>query len=65
MYWLDGRTVMAAHDSPAEARLLGAGAALIATLRFDPDPLERVHRTGAVSRMTAARAAKLLEPGLN
>lgn len=65
MYWLDGRVVMAAHGSPAEARLLDTGAALVATLRFDADPLERVHRTGHVTRVAAARAARLLEPALN
>jgi hypothetical protein len=51
IFWLDGRCVMATHDSPAEDRLLGRGALLIATLRYDADPLETVHRTGAVERV--------------
>lgn len=65
MYWLDGRTVMAAHDSPAEARLVGAGAVLVATLRFEPDPVERVHSRGSVRRVSADAAARLADAVLN
>lgn len=65
MYWMEGRTVMAAHDSPAERRLVDAGAILVATLRFDADPVERRHRTGRVTRVSAGRAAALSSPALN
>ncbi|CAN5764378.1 hypothetical protein BH23GEM10_BH23GEM10_04260 [soil metagenome] len=65
MYWLDGRTAIAAHDSPAEARLVDAGAVLVATLRFDPDPVERVHRSGSVRRVSAPAAARLADAVLN
>jgi hypothetical protein len=43
IYWLDGECVIAAHHSHAEQYLLTIGAILVATLRFDPDPLERRH----------------------
>lgn len=58
VYWLDGRTVIAAHQSPAEENLVGRGAVLVATLRFDADPRERVHRHGTVERMRPATAAR-------
>lgn len=60
IYWLGGRCVMAAHGSQAEARLLGFGAVLVATLRFDPDPVERVHRRGAVERVEPRHVAREL-----
>ncbi|HEX6309379.1 MAG TPA: hypothetical protein VFZ69_14380 [Longimicrobiales bacterium] len=66
IYWLAGRCVMATHGSAAEERLLGVGAVLVATLRFDPDPLERVHRSGTVERRAARRAAReLMLPAAN
>jgi hypothetical protein len=58
IFWLDGRCVMATHDSPAEDRLLDRGALLIATLRYDADPLETVHRSGTVERVRAARVGR-------
>jgi len=54
VYWLDGRTAIAAHGSAAEHHLLGRGATLVATLLFQPSPIERVHRTGRVHRVAAA-----------
>jgi hypothetical protein len=66
IFWLGGRCVMAAHDSAAEQRLLDLGAILVATLRFDADPLERVHRTGTVERIGAQRAGRdLMLTGAN
>ena len=66
IFWLGGRCVMAAHDTPAEQRLLERGAVLVGTLRFDADPLETVHRSGTVERMPAARASReLLLSGTN
>jgi hypothetical protein len=62
MYWLQGRIVMAAHASPAECALRQHGAVLVATLRFDADPVETVHRTGAVDRIPAAAAADAFPP---
>lgn len=58
IFWLAGRIMMAGHDTAAEDRLLGMGAVLVGTLRFDADPLETVHRTGVVERMRADRAGR-------
>lgn len=58
VYWLDGHSVIAAHDSPAEDHLVSRGAVLVATLLFEPDPRERVHRSGSVRRVSAAAAAR-------
>jgi hypothetical protein len=60
LYWLDGCTIFAAHESQAEERLLSLGAVLVATLRFDTDPRERVQRSGRVERMDAARVVREL-----
>lgn len=60
VYWLDGRSVIAAHDSPAEDVLIGRGAILIATLRFDRDPLESLHPGRPVEPLAAGRAAHAL-----
>ena len=57
VYWLDGRTTIAAHDSVAESVLLEQGAILIATLLFERDPLESRHRGRTVDRVGAAQAA--------
>jgi hypothetical protein len=56
VYWLGGESRLAAHESAAERYLLEQGAILIATLRFDPDPAESVHRSGRVERISAAGA---------
>lgn len=53
MYWLVGRTVLAAHGSFAEDRLISAGAILVGTLRFDACPLERSHAGRVVDRVSA------------
>ncbi|HSJ08824.1 MAG TPA: hypothetical protein VK928_02895 [Longimicrobiales bacterium] len=58
VYWIDGRSVIAAHGSPAEDHLVDQGAVLVATLLFEPDPRERVHRRGRVERVRAADAAR-------
>jgi len=55
IYWLHGKSVIAGHGTAAEERLLDRGAILIATLRFDPDPLERTHRGRVVERVKAHR----------
>lgn len=60
VYWLRDRTVIAAHDSAAEARLISAGATLVATLRFDPDPVDTVQRGRTVERLEPARAVRAL-----
>jgi hypothetical protein len=57
VYWLAGRSVIAAHDSAAESGLLERGAILIATLRFDRDPLESVHPDRTVERLPDRAAA--------
>jgi hypothetical protein len=57
VYWLEGRSLIAAHESAAEDRLLELGAILIATLRFDADPLESAPRGARVERFSAARAS--------
>jgi hypothetical protein len=58
IFWLDGGCVMATHDTAAEERLLARGAVLVATLRYDADPLETVHRRGSVERVAAHRMAR-------
>jgi hypothetical protein len=58
IFWLAGRCVMAAHGTAAEDRLLDQGAIPVATLRFDPDPIETVHRTGRVERVHTAVACR-------
>jgi hypothetical protein len=66
VYWLDGQSRLAAHESAAERYLLEQGAILIATLRFDPDPVEAVHRSGRVERVSATDAyAACLAAGVN
>jgi hypothetical protein len=60
VYWLDGRSVIATHDSAAESVLLDQGAILIATLRFDRDPLESQHHGCTVERISARAAASSL-----
>jgi hypothetical protein len=66
VYWLDGRSVIAAHDSAAESALLQRGAILIATLRFDRDPLEsRYHGRMLQPMSPRAAAAALLLSAVN
>jgi hypothetical protein len=60
VYWLDGRSVIAAHESEAESALLERGAILVATLRFDRDPLESLHHGRTVERVSARAAASAL-----
>jgi hypothetical protein len=55
VYWLDGRSVIVAHESPGEERLLSEGAVLVATLRFDRDPLDASHAGRTVERVAARR----------
>ncbi len=57
VYWLEGRSVIAAHDSAAEDALLERGAILIAPLRFARDPLESVHPGCTVERVPALAVA--------
>lgn len=57
VYWLDGRSLIAAHESPAEAWLVANGAILVATLRFDADPLETRQDGRVVDRLTPAEAS--------
>jgi hypothetical protein len=66
VYWLAGRSLIAAHDTVAEQRLLEQGAILIATLRFDAAGLETVRRTGRVERLGARAAGEaFLTSGVN
>ena len=62
VYWLNGASVIAAHDTPAEARLVEEGAVLVATLRFDPDPVERVHHGRVVHRIAGADVRRIAAP---
>lgn len=55
IYWLDGRSVLAGHGSDAEAYLLAQGAILAATLRFEPDPLEKNHRGRRIEILASRR----------
>jgi hypothetical protein len=65
VYWYGGRSVIVAHDSPGEERLLAEGAVLVATLRFDRDPLDGRHSGRSVERMSAHRAAGFAAAGIN
>lgn len=66
IYWVEGRTQIAAYHSPAEAALLRRGAVLVATLLFGPDPLERGHVGRAVRRVDPAQLShELGGPGEN
>lgn len=66
VYWMDGRTVIATHDTAAEERLLQQGAILVATLRFDRDPLETVQRGRRVERCSAQHMSQaFLLAGIN
>lgn len=51
--WWDGRTWFAGEGSAAERVLLERGAVPVATLRFDPAPLETVHAHAVVDRVPA------------
>jgi hypothetical protein len=51
VYWLEGRSRIAAHDSAAEARLLEQGAILVATLLFERDPREGTRPGSRVERI--------------
>jgi hypothetical protein len=61
LFWIAGRSVIAAHASSAEERLLAQGAILIATLLFGRDPLESSHGGRTIDRITAARDLARLE----
>jgi hypothetical protein len=66
VYWLAGRSVIVAHESPGEDRLLAEGAVLVATLRFDRDPLETLQRGHAVQRVCARSVTRdFLLSGVN
>jgi hypothetical protein len=66
VYWHLGRSVIVAHESAGEERLLAEGAVLIATLRFDADPLETVHRNGSIQRMAPRQVSdSFLVSGVN
>lgn len=56
IFFLDGRTHVAPHRSPAERDLLDRGALHLASLRFDPDPREG-RRPGTEVRTLAAGEA--------
>jgi hypothetical protein len=61
IWWLDGRTWFAGFGSLAEARLMQAGAFHVATLQFEPDPLERTHRGVPVRSLASDVALQLFE----
>lgn len=61
--WFAGRTWLAGIGSRAERALLAQGAVAVATLRFDPDPLESVHRDGIIDALPPrALLERLLGP---
>jgi hypothetical protein len=66
VYWLHGRAVLAAHESPGEERLLALGAVLVATLRFDRDPLDASLRDRTVERVPPQRiSGEFFVSGIN
>jgi hypothetical protein len=52
IFWLEGKSVIAAYGSAAEDYLLDRGAILVGTLRFDACPLERSHAGRTVDRVS-------------
>jgi hypothetical protein len=62
IYHLDGRIHFAAHQSPAEAALRERGALLVASVRFDRDPLEAAHPGHPVRPLGAHAALHRLAP---
>jgi hypothetical protein len=52
IYWLGGRSVIAALGSPAEQRLLDQGAVPIATLIFERDPHDGTRSGHVVDRLS-------------
>lgn len=58
IYWLDGASLFAVHGSLAEDELVARGAILMATLRFDGDPLEQSHRGRTVDTVPAHMLAR-------
>jgi hypothetical protein len=66
VYWLAGRSVIAGHGSTAETCLVAEGAVLVATLRFDADPLESRHPGRRVERLQSLAATSVfLSPVVN
>jgi hypothetical protein len=59
IWWLEGRTYYAGFGSLAEARLVEAGAFHVATLQFEPDPLEAAPRAGRVVPLSDSVALQL------
>jgi hypothetical protein len=58
VYWMGGRIKMAAHGSEAEDHLREGGWVLIATLRFDRDPLESTVRGRVIERVASPDIAE-------
>jgi hypothetical protein len=57
IYWLEGESRIAAHDSAAESYLLEQGAVLVATLLFERD-LREGFRPGARVERLSPRAMR-------
>jgi hypothetical protein len=57
VYLLRGRCYFVALDSPAERVLVEGGALHMASVRFDPEPLERPHANRSVTLVEPAAAA--------
>jgi hypothetical protein len=53
IYWLGGRSIIAAHGSSAEGHLIELGAILMATLRFDGPAYDCSHAGRRVQRVQA------------
>jgi hypothetical protein len=60
VYLLRGRCYFVALDSPAERVLVEKGALHMASVRFDPDPLEKPHANRSVRLVEPAAAARWL-----
>ncbi len=56
IYFLEGRTYVAGHSSPAEQRLLERGAFLLASLRFERELLEGSHPDCTVQPLDTRQA---------
>lgn len=58
IYFLEGRTHVAGHDTPAERALRARGALLVALIRFDRAWVETMILGRRVQRLEAREAAR-------
>jgi hypothetical protein len=62
IYFLDGRTHLAGHSSPAERALVERGALLVASIRFDGNAQESYRDAHRVRVLAAGEAVGVFRP---